>query len=529
MVNWKKKYLKYKIKYKNLYAQKAGGVNVQLDDYYSIELDILSENNLRIFLEKYIEEKYNLDDILNNISHQLSDDYNYSDAEIAIILSNPKIFESIDNIKIKTKQELIQLDHGLSDNLLFAGNSYKIRSPFGQQTLPIEEGATIKLINVPFYLYSFLITEKNNYNYILKLLFYNLLNKLEEQNYLYIEEDLIDTFDMIAISEIHSIFKSTFIDEKYIKKITLYIDDLKSYKLYVNPQSKIYETLVNFFNNYEANLKFAKKNQDNIQNPDDIYNEEDIFEKEDNIYLYIENIDVIDEQRVFENINNDDLIGTNVVKFNLNPLDRAIPLNTTITWHISKSENIEPNKFTYLYLFIIKHNNFLRNNVHSFVINANIKIEILQKLLDIIDDRYYRISLQFYQLPSSYKVPIKKNLKQYAKVYIDDIIKYISELEELEEEAEREEILDNKIEILENILKKIKIYYVNFITESVYNTFEQITYKLDNINRFIKDNIKLTDLEYNIYNEINDVNITRKLAKYMRLAYKFPLEIQFYN
>lgn len=526
MVKYKKKYLKYKIKYKNLYAQKAGGVNVELDDYYSIELDILSENNLRIFLEKYIEEKYNLDDIINNISHQLSDDYNYSDAEIAIILSNPKILESIDNIKIKTKQALIQLDHGLSDNLLFAGNSYKIRSPFGQQTLPIEEGAIIKLINVPMYLYSFLIIEKNNYNYILKLLFYNLLNKLEEQNYLYIEEDLIDTFDMIPISEIHSIFKNTFIDEKYIKKITLYIDDLKSYKLYVNPQSKIYETLVKFFNNYEANLKFAKKNQDDIQNPDDIYNEEDIFEKEDKIYLYI---DVIDEQRVFKNINNDHLIGNNVVKFNLDPLDRAIPLNNAITWHISKSENIEPNKFTYLYLFIIKHNNFLRNNVHSFVINANIKIEILKKLLDIIDDRYYSVSLKFYQLPSSYKIYIKKYLKQYVKVYIDDIIEYISELGELQEEAEIEEILDNKIKILENILKKIKINYVNFETEIVFNTIEEITYKLDNINKFIKHNIQLTKLEYNTYNEINDVNITHKLAQYVRLIYKFPLEIQFVN
>jgi hypothetical protein len=32
--------------------------------------------------------------------------------------------------------------------------------------------------------------------------------------------------------------------------------------------------------------------------------------------------------------------------------------------YISKSENIEPNKFTYLYLFIIKYNNFLRNNVN---------------------------------------------------------------------------------------------------------------------------------------------------------------------
>ena len=294
-------------------------------------MDILPKSNLRTFLENYIEEKFKLDDIINNISYHLSDDYNYSYEEIEIVLSNPKILDLINNIKIKIKQELKQLDHGLSDNLSFADINYKIRTPFGQQTLPLEERATIKLINVPMYLYSFLIIEKNNYNYILKLLFYNLLNKFEEQNYLYIEEGLIDTFDMIPINQIYYIFKNIFIGKTYIKEITLYIDDLKSYKLFVNPQSKIYETLVKFFNNYEANLKFAKKNQDNIDNIDDIYSEEDIFEKEDEIYLYIENIDGINQQRIFENINNDNLIGINVIKFNLNPSDREIPLNTTIT------------------------------------------------------------------------------------------------------------------------------------------------------------------------------------------------------
>ena len=86
--------------------------------------------------------------------------------------------------------------------------------------------------------------------------------------------------------------------------------------------------------------------------------------------------------------------------------------------------------------------------------------------------------------------------------------------------------LNNRIEILEYIYKKIKVYNINFVEDDTKLNFPtQITYKLVDINKFVKDNLKLTDLEYSTYNEVNDVNITRNLAKYTRFIYKFPLEI----
>ena len=147
--------------------------------------------------------------------------------------------------------------------------------------------------------------------------------------------------------------------------------------------------------------------------------------------------------------------------------------------------------------------------------------EIGDSLLDIIDDRYYYVSLNFYQLPPLYKLKIEDYLIKYTIVYIDDIIKYISELGELENID-----LNNRIEILEYIYKKIKVYNINFVEDDTKLNFPtQITYKLVDINKFVKDNLKLTDLEYSTYNEVNDVNITRNLAKYTRFIYKFPLEI----
>jgi len=531
MVDWKKKYLKYKIKYKkvceNLYTQKAGKVKIKFNelnynDY--IELDILKHENLKESLKSHIYYKFRY--LYRYRPHNITEE---------LIKITTELINITENI---IKSELEQLD-----KLDFSNNIYGVTIDFGDN-LPIENEGELTLLNIKLYLYSFLKLYKlemhqngNIFNYIL---FYNLLNILDNQKYLHFEEVDTKLFDFfkVGVNEFkNEIFKNIFKDEdeRYIKKITLHIDDLKSYELYVKPESGIYDTLLNFFDNYEADLKFARKNQDNIQNPNDIYNEDDIFENCGNeIYLYLNNPPLQneeDEPPIFKNIN-DEKIARKWIKFGMQGAQGQYG-NTSFTWTIDEKKQhktVQPNKFMYLYLFIIKHNNYLREYRHLFVINGNINITLLKNLLSIINGRYNNVSLKFENMEHN---NTEMEIKQYLNIlagentnkfleienfnHIKDILKNLDNLEQ----EEKLQMLDDSIKKIVDINKMYSItkLYIEgrtilYIDDNIISLLNDIMEKIYDIRNII---IKLLDENNNDNEKLN--TLLRNLTRFLELFY----------